>query len=197
VTVVNNFRFFRVHPSSGSFVLFPPYIIRVTATGTVTSKKEFCSLGVAWSACLVPSKKNKFNRRQKRLKNKKPLYINIGERWGGKGPTRLPEERSSRKGTLHHISAVTTSPSLHSSSISKGPTAVFDFSAFPERNSLHCCFGMLDCWDRDQLCCAYVGHLCESHVFGCAPMPVQWFTSHVLHTCFVPVWNAGPLVIKL
>jgi hypothetical protein len=37
-----------------------------------------------------------------------------GERRGGKGPNSLPEERSSRKGTLHHITTVTTSPSLHS-----------------------------------------------------------------------------------
>jgi hypothetical protein len=49
--LVVNFRFINncicLLSISGSFVLFPPYIIGVTATGTATSKKAFCSLGVA------------------------------------------------------------------------------------------------------------------------------------------------------
>jgi hypothetical protein len=56
-------------------------------------------------------KRKKTNRRQK---TKSRWDSRAEERRGGKGPTRLPEERSSRKGTVHHITAVTTSPALHS-----------------------------------------------------------------------------------
>jgi hypothetical protein len=85
--------------------------------------------------------------------------------------TRLPEERSSRKGALHHITAVTTSPSLLTISgpVLVSPTVVFDFSAFPVRCSLRFCFGMI-----------VEMHTCFVPACNTAPLSLHFSCHHLL-----------------
>ncbi len=87
-------------------------------------------------------------KRQTVCKNEKPLYIIVERGEEGRGPPVCL--RSAAHGKVSCITSQQSQPPLHFTlsnhpSTSRGPTAVFDFSVFPVRNSLPCCFGMLDC----------------------------------------------------